>query len=132
MVHFRGLGPDEPYWSALSEGRLALPRCRSCGTWHWPAVSRCGICGSWQQEWHNVPLEGRVFTWTRTWHAFQGAEGLHAPFVTVLVELPRTGGRRVLGLYDGDEPKIGTNVVGTVRGTTVSGGSLPALHWRLA
>ncbi len=128
---FNGLGADGPYWLALSEGCLRLPRCTSCREWHWPAVSRCGNCGSWEQEWHDVPLTGKIFTWTRCWHAFLGAEGFHTPFVTVVVELPQAGNLRVLGVFDGDgDPQIGTKVAGSVRGTPVSEGEIPALHWQ--
>lgn len=130
-MSFRGVGADEPYWAALSEGRLALPRCKSCGEWHWPAVSRCGNCGSWDQEWFDVPLTGKIFTWTRTWHSFLGAESFQTPFVTIVVELPQAGNRRVLGVFDGDgDPQIGMIVAGSVRGTPVSEGEIPALHWQ--
>lgn len=129
-MHFRGLGPDEPYWTGLSQGRLTLPRCQVCGRWHWPAVSRCGACGSWAQEWRDVTLEGRLFTWTRTWHSFLGAEGLERPFVTAVIELPQAGNRRVLGLFEGREPRIGLDVVGAVRTTNVTDGELPVLIWR--
>lgn len=125
---------DAPYWAALAEGRLALPRCDGCGAWQWPAVSRCGECGSWESSWHDVPREGTVFTWTRTHHPFGGTEGLEKPFVSVVVSIDAAGGKRLMGLYADAaiDPVIGEKV--TAETVTVAFGDrqVPTLRWSRA
>src|SRR3546814_18801313 len=36
------VGADGPYWQALAEGRLELPRCEGCNRWHRPEEPRVG------------------------------------------------------------------------------------------
>jgi uncharacterized protein len=129
----RGPGADEHYWQALETGRFELQRCAGCGQWNWPAVWRCGTCGSWEQGWHPVSLQGHVFSWTRTWHDFGSAPQFVRPFVTVLVELDQTGGRRVLGTVCGDSAgiHIGARVSGRIIRVALEDRELPALQWQL-
>ena len=127
------LGAEGRYWDALAEGRLELPRCAGCGRWHWPAVWRCGDCGSWEHDWTATRLAGSVFSWTRTWHKFGGAEGLETPFVTVLVTLADAP-VRLLGVVEGDETslRIGAPVSGRVGRTPFGEAAIPAIRWSLA
>lgn len=127
---------DAPYWAALSEGRLALPRCASCSQWHWPAVARCGECGEWGLTWHDTAIEGTIFSWTRTWHPFGGTEGLEKPFVTVVVAITGAGDRRLMGLLEGvaadAQVPIGAFVTGRVTGTRYGEDEIPTITWQLA
>lgn len=127
-------GADGPYWNALAQGRLELPRCSGCDHWHWPAVFRCGHCGSWEMKWEAVELRGRLFSWTRSWHAFGGSEGLGVPYVSLIVELPQAGDRRVLGVLLGDDAglAIGASVIGETSTTPFENKSIPSLRWRIA
>ena len=126
----KGLGADSRYWQSIEAGRVKLPRCGNCHRWHWPAPFRCGECGSWEIEWTPADLEGRIFTWTRTWHAFAGTEKLGIPFVPLLVELPEAGGIRLLGLLEGaGEPRIGARVTGRIDKTESFNQTIPALRW---
>ncbi len=127
------LGAEGPYWDALAEGRLLLPRCKGCGQWHWPAVWRCGECGSWEHEWHERTLEGTIFTWTRTHHRFGGTEGLDLPYTTVLVTL-NDAPIRLQGLMEGreDDLKIGARVTGRIDKTRFGDAAILSLRWSLA
>lgn len=129
----KGLGDDAPYWQALSEGKLAVPMCPTCKTWRWPAPFRCAGCGGWTFDWRPVEIRGEIYSWTRTWHAFAGAEALPRPYVTVSVVLAHAGGIRLFGLLEpGDNAEIGAPVVGQTRTTRAFGAELPVLSWRLA
>jgi uncharacterized OB-fold protein len=127
-------GADAPYWAALEKGELHMPRCQGCKQWHWPAVSRCSTCGSERIDWPQVEFSGIVYAWTRTWTQFQGTEGLPTPYVTLLVELPQAGDRRLLGVLEDDETglAIGAKVTGHAGITHCNGEDIPALRWRLA
>lgn len=126
----KGLGADARYWEALSAGRLDLPRCMACQRWIWPAPFRCGACGSWDIGWNTVEMTGSLYSWTRTWHPFAGAEALGLPYVTVSVELPQAGGLRMFGLLEpGEGAAIGMAVTGVVATHRVFDRSIPALSW---
>jgi len=81
-----------------------------------------------------VPLAGRVFSWTRTWHDFGTAPELGRPFVSVLVELDGAGGRRVFGTLPGDGKgvRIGATVRGEIIEVAFDGAIIPGLRWHLA
>ncbi len=125
-------GADLPYWAALDQGQLVLPRCGKCEKWLWPAVWRCGDCGSWEILWTEVPLSGTIYSWTRTWHRFQGTEELDLPYVSVVVALDDANGVRLMGILEKDErePKIGQPVQGTVTQSRFEERFIPSIRWR--
>jgi uncharacterized OB-fold protein len=126
------MGADGPYWAALSAGRLELPRCSGCGRWHWPAPFRCPDCGSQALEWVAREPAGLIYSWTRTWHRFDGVERFPIPFVSVLVEVPDAGGIRLLGRFDDAAvaPAIGKPVRGSPFSSEVFGRTIPTWYWQ--
>jgi len=111
-----------------------MQQCATCNTWHWPAVSRCAECGSWDPAWRDVAIEGDIFSWAVTQHNFGAPESIKVPYTTVLVELSGAGGRRLLGLWDGnaDQLRAGLRVSGAFGSTIVRGKPIPSLRWRPA
>jgi uncharacterized OB-fold protein len=111
-----------------------VQRCRGCSAWRWPAVWRCPDCGGWELDWFAVPADGTVFSWTRTWQAFAPAMKSVLPYVTLLVELPHVGGRRLLGLLVDDERNlaIGARVQGVIQPPGPANFGQAILRWRLA
>jgi uncharacterized OB-fold protein len=111
-----GIGADDRFWESLEEGRFRLCRCADCRRWMWPAHHRCGACGSWEQVWEDVEPAGRIYSWTRSWYAFdrtrERAEDV--PYVVVVAELEQADGARVAGVLDG--PEDGLRVGAPVRG----------------
>lgn len=122
---------DSPYWRALADGKLIIQHCQGCGLWLWPAAFRCGSCGTWEPEWTEVPFEGEIYSWTKTWHRFGGTEGLDLPYVSVLASLPAAGGTRLLGLYAGgeDELRVGRPLAGSVEQRQIGGRLLSSIKW---
>jgi uncharacterized OB-fold protein len=131
-----GIAADDEYWQALGRGEFRLCQCAECHEWMWPAHFRCGKCGSWDQQWVQVEPEGTVYSWTRTWYAFdrtkERAEDL--PYVIVLAELPHAGCIRVLGVLKEDDSRlhIGAKVKGSIDPPSPKTKNYPALHWVLA
>lgn len=117
-------GCDEPFWKALREGELRLPRCADCGSWRAPTQVLCRACRSFCTDWVAVAASGRVFTWARTHRAFMPELDADPPFTTALVELDGCGVRLLGLLRDAGEVAIGDRVVGVVE-------QPPGSDWRV-
>ena len=78
-------------------------------------------------------MQGRIFSWTRTWHPFSGSEGIGIPYVSLMVELPQAGQRRVLGLLAGDDAglALGASVEGEVSHTAFGDRKIACMKWRI-
>lgn len=125
---------DAPYWRNLAEGRLSMQCCQGCGDWKWPAATRCGACGTFEPEWREIAFEGIVYSWTKVWYSFGGTDGIEAPYITVLAALPQAGGKRLFGLYEGDEAALDFDMplVGRTATTHYGGLEIPSIRWRPA
>jgi uncharacterized OB-fold protein len=128
-----GIAADEPFWAALESGEFRLPRCAGCGRWTWPAHWRCGDCGSWDFDWTALEPRGSVFSWTRTWYAFDRTKERAGdlPYVVILAEIDDADGARVLGVLAGDDAglKIGAPVVGTILPPSEKAQGYPSIVW---
>jgi uncharacterized OB-fold protein len=90
-------GGDAPYFDALLEHRLVVPRCSACRTWQWPSEVLCHKCHSFEMAWEEVAPSGTIFSWTRVWHPAR--EGLESavPYVALVVALDSAPGVRLVG-----------------------------------
>ncbi|WP_198351276.1 Zn-ribbon domain-containing OB-fold protein [Flavisphingomonas formosensis] len=126
---------DDEYWRWLEEGEFRLPRCASCQHWTWPAHFRCGRCGSWEFEWTAIAPEGRIFSWTRSWYAFDRVmeRKKDVPYITIVTELPAAGGARVMGVLTGDTSnvRIGMAVRGTIQPPSAKTKFYPSVTWEI-
>lgn len=129
-----GINADAEYWRGLEDGIFQLPRCKGCGRWMWPAHYRCGKCGAWEMEWVKVEPEGTIFTWTRSWYAFDRVKerGEDVPYVTVVTEVKGTTAR-VIGMLEGDETglRIGAPVRGIIKPPSPKSKNYASIVWNL-
>ncbi|WP_072810174.1 Zn-ribbon domain-containing OB-fold protein [Rhodococcus zopfii] len=124
-------GLDRPHWDGLLEGELRLQICADCGSWIWGPQTVCGNCHSFELRWEAVEPTGTVYSWHRSWYPYMDEYASRLPYVTVLVELPHAGGRRVLGILVDDldeDPRIGDEVIGAVEHD--EGATWPLVRWR--
>lgn len=78
-------------------------------------------------------MRGVIYSWTRTWHLFEGTDAFGSPFVTVSVALPQAGDIRLMGVLEGEgEPAIGAPVGGHVAEADVYGRAIPGLRWAVS
>ncbi len=86
----------EPYWLATAEHRLILPKCTTCGTYRFPPGPFCWKCRAQEVEWVEQDGRGTIFSYTVVRHPVipEMAEAL--PVVAAVVELPDTGGVRLV------------------------------------
>jgi uncharacterized OB-fold protein len=94
------LSPDEwtePFWAAAREHRLVVPRCTSCGTYRFPPSPFCYVCRHQDIELVEQTGHGTVYSYTIAWHPLLPDVSDSVPYIPVVVELPNTGGVRVIG-----------------------------------
>ncbi|MDP7079761.1 MAG: Zn-ribbon domain-containing OB-fold protein [Candidatus Undinarchaeales archaeon] len=101
---------DSPFFSGLAKKKLMGTRCTKCGyTYATPKVS-CMMCGA-EAEWIELPLVGRVHTWTTCY--FGGQEFLkETPFNLALIEFDGADTlfmSRVIGVKE-EDMRVGMKV----------------------
>ena len=90
------------HWGWLQKHQLRVQRCTSCGTTRNPPAEVCHACYSIDVEWIELPAAGRVFSWTRVWHAASDVLAGHTPYLVVWVEIDHPDRPRFLGNVVGD------------------------------
>jgi len=98
----------KPHFDALTQGRLTLQSCRSCGRARFPCGPVCTWCGSAEAEWIDDAGQGQVHSWVRYHRSFMTEFETLIPYVVLAVKLhigPVLFGR----LVDANptEPQIG-------------------------
>ncbi len=105
----RSLSEQWADWQAA--GELRFQRCGNCRTWiHLPRVL-CPECGSEDLSWEKSTGSGVLYSWTRTYRAFNPLFGVEPPYVCAVVELDE-GVRVLTRLVDAPEGdlRIGSTV----------------------
>ena len=95
-----GLTPDEwtePFWAAAREHRLVVPRCVNCGTYRFPPSPFCYVCRTQDIDWVEQTGHGTLYSFTVAWHPILPDVSDSVPYIPAVVELPNTGGVRVIG-----------------------------------
>jgi uncharacterized protein len=87
----------QPFWDAALEHRLVVPRCTSCATFRFPPSPFCWKCQAQGVEWVEQPGRGTVYSFTVVRHPLLSSLSDTVPYVPAVVELPGTGGCRVVG-----------------------------------
>jgi uncharacterized OB-fold protein len=103
----------EPFWAATAEHRLVIPRCTTCGTFRLPPSPFCWKCRAQDVDWVEHDGNGTVYSFTVIRHAVIPQVRDALPFIAAVVELPGTGGCRLIGNIVDCEPeavKIGAAV----------------------
>lgn len=95
----------EPFWRAAAEHRLVVPRCTACGTYRLPPSPFCFACRSQDVEWVEHPGTGTIYSFTVIRHAVIPQVRDALPLVAAVVELPGTGGCRLVGNVVDAEPE---------------------------
>ena len=81
-------GDAERYWRALGQGRIELPRCRSCGRIVFVPRAFCPSCLSRDLAWEALDGNGTIYTFSVVHKPTHPAFFGDAPYVYALVELP--------------------------------------------
>lgn len=78
-----------------------------------------------------MPMEGTIFSWTRTWHRFGLTEALDLPFVSIVASVAGCGIRLLGRLEDPDQidPVIGQEITGKPGHAMVESRQIPTIIW---
>jgi uncharacterized OB-fold protein len=90
---------SEPYWEALRQKRLMLPRCQECRFVALPAGPVCPNCLSSNLVWEPGSGKGSIVAFVEYHHSFDPAIKLPLPYNVALVRLE-------------EGPTVITNIVG--------------------
>jgi len=110
------LVPDvftKPFWDAAAEHRLVIPRCTTCETFRLPPSAFCWRCRAQEVDWVEHDGRGTVYAFTVVHHPILPDLADSVPYVPAVVELPGTGGCRLVGALQGidvEDARIGMDV----------------------
>jgi uncharacterized OB-fold protein len=76
-----------PFWSAVQERKLLMPKCDACGTVSFPPTVACGACEKTAFTWTEMSGRGRVYSFTVYHRVFHPAFADKVPYVVAVVEL---------------------------------------------
>jgi uncharacterized OB-fold protein len=87
---------SQPWWDALGEHRLLLPRCNVCGRHWFPPTPGCPNCGANDFAFVEASGRGTLYSWVVIQRALHPEFARDVPYTIALVELeegPRLFGR---------------------------------------
>ena len=104
-----------PFWAAIEDSELRIPRCGVCGHWRW-YPDEGGSCHSPDDlVWTLVPGTGTVYTFTRVQRAFLPGGSDQIPYTVAFLDMDETEGMRLVANVDDDTIAIGDRVRVTFR-----------------
>jgi hypothetical protein len=113
VIHLTPNVSTKPFWDAAAQHRLVVPRCTACGSYRFPPTPFCWHCRAQDVEWVEQDGAGEIYSFTVIRHAVIPDVRDVLPVIAAVVELPGTGGCRVIGNVVDCEPsdvKIGLPV----------------------
>jgi len=88
----------QPFWDALKNNALLLPRCNSCTSVVWYPRAHCPVCFSTKLQWEEMSGRGTIYSYSIVTKG-NGRWKDSGPYVVAYVELA-------------EGPRILTNIVG--------------------
>jgi uncharacterized OB-fold protein len=87
----------EPFWAAVNEERLVMPRCEACGTYFFPPALACPNCSATTIAWTPVSGRGSVFSFVVYHRVYHPAFKDKVPYVVAVIALEE-GPRLISGI----------------------------------
>lgn len=89
----------EPFWKAVQERKLLMPKCDQCGKVTFPPTVACPHCGSEKFTWTAMSGLGKVYSFVVYHRVYHPSLKEKVPYVVALIELD-------------EGPRIISNIVG--------------------
>jgi len=87
-----------PFWDAVKNHRLVMPRCKHCANLFFYPREQCPNCYSSDTEWVNVSGKGRLYAYTVVYQPSNPVFQPDTPYIYAIVQLD-------------EGPRIPTNLV---------------------
>jgi uncharacterized OB-fold protein len=94
----------KPFWEALADDRLVLPRCDDCGHVVWYPRQFCPMCHTMGVSWFDASGRGTIYSFTVVRQAY-GEWKPFVPYVIAYVEL-QEGPRVLTNIVDCDVESV--------------------------
>lgn len=95
------------FFEHAAQERLAFPRCRACGRFHWYPMPICPHCQADEISWQPVAGNGAIFSYTHVRHAFDDSRRDTLPYTVALITFPDAPGVRfITNIVDAAEADI--------------------------
>ena len=78
---------SRPYWDALKQHRLVMPRCAACGRHWFPPSLLCPHCNARDFAWSDMSGRGKVFSYVVVHRVYHPGFAGEVPYVVALIEL---------------------------------------------
>ena len=76
-----------PFWTAVQERKLMMPKCDACGTVAFPPTVACGTCERPNFTWTEMSGRGKIYSFVVYHRVYHPAFAGRVPYVVAVVEL---------------------------------------------
>lgn len=84
------------FFEHAEQKRVAFPRCKACGKFHWYPMPLCPHCRSGDIAWQPISGKGELFSFTDVRHAFDKSRCGALPYVVGMVTFADAPGVRLV------------------------------------
>ena len=91
-----------PFWDAVADRRLVLPRCSVCRRWQWYPTAAGTDCSGGELMWEEVAPTGTVYSFTTVHRSFLPGGRDRVPYTVGLVVLDGVDGPRLVANLDSE------------------------------
>jgi uncharacterized protein len=91
-----------PFWDAVADRRLVVPRCSICGRWQWYPPAAGTDCAGGQLVWEDVASRGSIYSFTTVHRSFLPGGRERVPYTVGLVDLDGVDGPRLVANLDSE------------------------------
>lgn len=78
---------SKPFWDAVQEHKLMMPKCDACGTVAFPPTVACAACEKADFTWTQMSGRGKVYSFVVYHRVYHPAFKDKVPYVVAVVEL---------------------------------------------
>lgn len=97
---FAGPGPDQVYLDHLRQQNFSLPKCLSCGEFHFFPRVVCPHCGSYDLEWQTLSGKAEVYSTTTIRRKPERGGNYNVSLITL------EEGPRLMSRVEGIDPEL--------------------------
>lgn len=97
---FAGPGPDQVYLDHLRQQNFSLPKCLSCGEFHFFPRVVCPHCGSYDLEWQALSGKAEVYSTTTIRRKPERGGNYNVSLITL------EEGPRLMSRVEGIDPEL--------------------------